>query len=170
MIGLHLGLGGSGDVNGGSQDLATTYGVNFRADYPVARYLLLGPMFQFGAWREDTENPTPTRDYYTDLDFYLRGRVPIELGSMGVQLWAGIPVGLTLSILGSDPADVYSDVALGWNIGVLLGGALHFTKKFGLFLELGWMQHKMSHSSKTTGVGDADFKLSQTKLNVGFVL
>jgi hypothetical protein len=170
MIGLHLGLGGSDDVNGSSEDLATTYGVNFRADYPVVRYLLLGPMFQFGAWREDIENPTPTRDYYADLDFYLRGRVPIDLGTMAAQFWAGIPVGITLSFLGSDRAEIHNGIALGWNIGVLLGGAIHFTRKFGLFAELGWMQHKMSHSSDTTGVADADFRLSQTNLNVGFVL
>jgi hypothetical protein len=168
LIGLHLGLGGSEELNGSSEDMATTYGVNLRADYPVARYLLIGPLFQFGAWRPDVEHST--YDYYTDIDLYLRGRVPIDQGSLGLQVWAGIPVGLTLSFLGGDHAALFNDAGFGWNIGVLVGAAIHFTREFGLFTELGWMQHKMSHGSAVNGGEDGGFRLSQTNLNLGFVL
>ena len=99
-----------------------------------------------------------------------RGRVPIDLNEMGVQFWAGIPIGLTLSFLGADSSQYYDGFGWGWNVGVLLGGAIHFTKKFGLYAEAGWLQHKMSHSSAVDGGPDGDFTVSQTNVNVGFVL
>lgn len=169
MLGLHLGLGGSVDENSVSRDLATTYGVTLRMDFPVARYLLLGPLFNLiGAWRPDVQDAR--YDYYTDIDFYLRGRVPIELGGeMGAQFWAGVPIGVTLSFLGPDRVDS-SGLSLGWNFGVMLGGSILFTRKFGLFTEVGWMQHKAHHDNETQGYPEVDFTWSQTILNVGIVL
>jgi hypothetical protein len=171
MLGLHLGLGGSVDENSASRDLATTYGATLRMDFPVVRYLLIGPLFQFAGWRRDIEDAT--YDYYTDVDFYLRGRVPIPLGGeAGAEFWAGVPIGLTLSFLGPDRTDQQglSGFSAGWNVGVMLGGAILFTRKFGLFTEVGWMQHKVHHESESTGFPDVTFTWSQTLLNVGFVL
>jgi hypothetical protein len=178
MLGLHLGVGGTlerktdstsvSDAFTDSRDLAATYGVNFRADFPVVRYILLGPMLDLiGAWRPDVDGLT--RDYYTDFDFYLRGRVPIDMGAMGAQFWVGVPIGLSLSFLGADSSELYDGFGFGWNVGVMLGGAIHFTKKFGLYVEAGWMQHKLSHASANDGGPDTTLTLSQTIMNTGFV-
>ena len=45
-----------------------------------------------------------------------------------------------------------------------------FTRKFGLFTEVGWMQHKVHHGAEATGFPDVSFTWSQTILNIGFVL
>jgi hypothetical protein len=148
--------------------LDPTIGFNLRVDIPVADYLLLGPLFQFGAWRPDVSGPTPSRSYYFDIDLFVRGRIPIEADPVAFQLWAGIPIGLTLSFLGEETGRNLEGFGLGWNIGILFGGAVHFTKKFGMFAEIGWLQHKMSHELDV-GSGDVDFRLSQGNFNIGFV-
>src|SRR5262249_30571267 len=87
MLALHLGLSGTEVENGDSQPLDTTLGFSLRRDVPIERYLLLGPLLQFGAWRRDA-SPTPNRNYYVDVDLFIRGRVPLPTQSTNFQLWA----------------------------------------------------------------------------------
>jgi hypothetical protein len=165
LFGFHLGLPGNVDTDGRARDLDTTLGFNLRADQPVAKYVLLGPMLQFGSWRPDVA-PEAKHNYYVDFDLVLRFRAPITTSSLNYQLWLGMPIGVTLDILGDDNPD--TTVGLGWNIGVLFGGAVHFTPKFGLFGEVGWQQHRISHSQDP--LPDLDFKLQQACLNLGIVI
>jgi hypothetical protein len=167
MLGFHYGFPGTVEFEPnagalGASALASTYGFNLRGDVPIERFLVVGPLIQFGSWRPDA-SPAPSRSYYIDADLYIRARLPISLGSTNLQLWLGVPVGLTFDILGSGMANV-SGAGLGWNIGVLGGGAVHLTPKLGLFAELGWVQHKVTHD------GDANLylRLAQWTLNVGF--
>ena len=165
LLGFHLGFAGTVERDDVESDLVSTLGFNLRGDVPVERYLLLGAFFQFGAWRADIE-PEPDRNYYIDIDFFLRGRIPIVTDSANFQIWGGVPIGLTLDILGEDAPGI-SGLGLGWNVGALFGGAIHFSPKFGLFAELGWMQHRMSHDAETGS--DLDFRLGQWNTNLGFV-
>ncbi len=163
MVGFRLGLPGTFEKNGSEGPLHTTFGFNLRWDSPIERYLLLGPLLQFGAWRPDVTGAN--WNYAFDLDFYLRGRIPISTPSTNFQIWAGIPIGISFSVLGSDSGA--SGPGIGWNVGALFGGAVHFTRQFGMFAELGWLQHRFSH---TTDAGqDIDLRLSQWNFNVGFV-
>jgi hypothetical protein len=146
-----------------------------RIDVPVVRYLVLGPMFQLGSYRADRE-PKPTRDYYVDVDINVRGRIPIKLkGDMGLQFWGGLPVGLTLNFLGrtssaaDSGANELSNFGVGYNIGFLLGGAIHFSRAFGMFVETGWLHHKASHDFANRS-GDVAFTVQQSVVNLGFVL
>jgi hypothetical protein len=166
LIGFHLGFPGSFERDATEGELGTTLGFNFRGDAPIATYVLLGPMFQVGAWTPDI-TPEPSASYYVDLDLVLRFRAPLTTSKFNYQIWLGMPVGLTVDILGDHP-EATSGVGLGWNIGVLFGGAAHFSPKFGLFTELGWLQHRFSHSGE--GVQDLDFKLQQWCFNVGIVV
>ncbi len=166
-IGFHLGFGGSVERSGVGADADATLGFNIREDIPVARYLLVGPLFQFGAYRP-SEPGTVTRSYYVDIDLYVRGRIPLELSPIGLELWGGVPIGLTLSFLGSDQSAALDSFGIGWNVGVLVGGAVHFTRKFGMFAEIGWLQHKMSHDV-SVGRGDVGFRLAQGNFNIGFI-
>ena len=162
MLGFHYGF--SGDIKEPvSAPLVSTFGFNLRGDVPVEKYLVLGPLFQFGTWRPDT-NPAPDRSYYVDIDFYPRVRLPITTPKIDFQLWAGVPIGLTLDFWGPDVPGV-STVGIGWNYGLMLGGAVHFTPKIGLFTEVGWVQHKATHDSEP----NLYLHLSQWVLNVGFV-
>jgi hypothetical protein len=168
-IGFHLGFSGSADRGGLSQDLAPTLGFNIRADIPVVKYILVGPLVQFGAWRPEAQGGSaPSRNYYVDIDLYLRGRIPIDVDTLGVQVWAGVPIGLTLSFLGNDEGAGLDGFGVGWNVGVMFGGAVHFSNKFGIFTELGWLQHKMSHD-RSPGSGSVDLKTSQGVFNIGFL-
>jgi hypothetical protein len=169
MLGFHYGFSGNAETEVGSRGalsapLASTYGVSLRGDVPIERFLLLGPLFQFGAWRGDM-TPPPSYSYYIDVDLYVRGRIPITVKSTSFQFWAGVPIGLTFQLLGPELPGT-SGAGLGWNVGFLGGGAVHFSPKIGLFAEIGWVQHKVTHG------GDPDsyyVRLAQWNFNIGFV-
>lgn len=165
LFGFHLGFAGDLERDGRDESLATTLGFNVRADAPVAKYLLLGPMLQLGVWQPDV-TPDQSSNYRVDLDLVVRLRLPISHASTNFQLWTGVPIGFTINVLGDDIPNV-SGAGVGWNFGLLLGGAVHFTPKLGLFAELGWLQHKVSHKAE---IGqDLDLRLTQWCFNVGFV-
>jgi len=161
MVGFHYGFSGNYEHGPLEIPLDSTFGFNLRGDVPIDRYLLLGPLLQFGAWRPDV-TPTPSRNFYVDLALFLRGRIPVTTESANFQIWAGIPIGFTFDVLG-DTGPGASDVGFGWNVGVLFGGAVHFTPNIGVFSELGWLQHKMNHGK------DIDLRLGQWNFNVGLV-
>lgn len=165
LLGFHWGLPGGYELDGNSGDLGSTLGFNLRGDAPVAKYVLLGPMFQMGSWAPDTD-PESDHSYYIDLDFVLRLRAPITTSQLNYQLWLGMPVGLTLNVPGGDDDRV--GMGLGWNIGVLFGGAVHFSSKVGLFTEVGWLQHKFAH--EVQDAADLDFALQQACLNLGIIV
>ncbi|HVW27223.1 MAG TPA: hypothetical protein VHC69_17775 [Polyangiaceae bacterium] len=167
-LAFHLGFGGSVERNGVSQNLDTTLGFNIRGDVPVIRYMLIGPLLTFGSWRPDVAGSS--HGYYLDVDFYLRGRIPIDLDKIGLSLWAGVPIGLTMDFLGGNLGSGLDGFGIGWNVGVLVGAAVHFTPRFGMFTEIGWLQHKMSHDASSGATsGSADFRLSQGVFNIGFI-
>ena len=164
LLGFHLGLPGTLQADDRARNLDTTLGFNLRADTPVAQYVLIGPLIQFGSWRPDV-TPAADHNYYVDLDLVLRFRAPITTSKLNYQLWLGMPIGVSVDKLGDDNAAI----GLGWNIGVLFGGAVHFAPKFGLFAEVGWEQHRMAHS-QDNNLPDLDFKLQQALLNLGIVV
>jgi hypothetical protein len=166
-LAFHMGFGGDVEADGARQDLVSTLGVNLRTDFPVAKYILLGPLFQLGAWRPDMPNP-PSRSYYFDIDFFARARIPITTDSTAFQIWLGVPIGLTLSFLSADYEAAFDTFAFGYNFGFLAGGAVHFSKKFGMFVEAGWMTHRVSHDRAPTA-GSARFEVSQNVANFGFI-
>jgi hypothetical protein len=163
MIGVHYRFPTDVMQNGAEGPHGPALGVNLRSDVPVAGYLLVGPMFEFASYEPG---------YYFDLDFYIRARVPIDAKAVQFQLWAGMPIGLTFSFLSDDYALAFEPdldgFSLGWNIGFLFGGAVHFSRNFGIYSELGWQQHKMSHDR--LGGGEVDLEFKPWVWNVGFVL
>lgn len=166
LAGFHLGFPGKVERDGEKLDAGTTLGFNIRGDTPLAGYVLLGPMLQLGAWSPDV-SPEQGSNYYVDLDLVIRLRAPLTTSKLNYQIWLGMPVGLSIDVLGDEVPDK-SAVGLGWNIGVLFGGAAHFTSKVGMFAELGWLQHKFAHDGE---VGpDLDFALRQFCLNIGLVV
>ena len=162
MLAFHYGFSSNVEVSGDEGPTTSVLGVNVRTDLPVAKYLLIGPMLEFGAYEPA---------YYLDLDVTLRARIPIEAGDTQFQFWVGMPIGLTFSFLTDDFSRTYTPdlepFSLGWNIGVLAGGAVHFSREFGLFGEFGWQEHTMSHARAETG--SVELVLAPWIMNVGFV-
>jgi hypothetical protein len=159
MAAFHYGFTSNVLVNDEEGARGPVLGANLRSDHPLAGYILVGPMFEFGSYE---------LGYYFDLDVYLRARVPIDAKKVQFQIWAGVPVGLSFSFLSGDLARTLDGFALGWNVGVLLGGAVHVSREFGLFTEGGWQQRQMSHD-RAVGDGDVDLELAPWIWNVGFV-
>jgi hypothetical protein len=162
MLAFHYGFSSTVDVAGEDGPSGPVLGVNARTDLPIAKYILVGPMLEFAVTEPS---------YYLDLDVALRVRIPIEVEKIQLQLWGGMPIGLTFSFLKDDFAHSFTPdldaFALGWNIGVLFGGAVHFSRDFGLFTELGWQQHTMSHGRELNG--SVELVLDPWIWNVGFV-
>lgn len=166
MLAFHWGFSGKLEQSGIERSLDSTLGVNLRADFPIASYVLIGPMFQFGAWHPEG---APSHNYYIDVDLFLRGRIPIDLGDQRVQIWGGIPIGLGAGLLGSSNVPGVADSGWGWNVGGMVGAAVHWRSGFGLFTELGWLQHRLSHERQGGG-GQLDYRVAQWILNVGIAL
>jgi hypothetical protein len=162
-----MGRGGAVEVDAAKRDLVSTLGVNVRTDFPVARYILLGPQFQLGAWRPDGPN-APARSYYFDIDFRPALRLPLQADKTAFQLWLAVPIGLTLNFLDEEIDPTLEGLAFGWNYAFAFGGAVHFSKKFGMFAEVGWMSHRFSHN-RAEASGKVDFEITQTLANFGFI-
>ena len=162
MLAFHYGFSSTVDVAGEDGPTGPVLGVNARTDLPIAKYILVGPMLEFAVTEPS---------YYLDLDVALRARIPIEVKNVQFQIWGGMPIGLTFSFLKDDFAHSFTpdldSFALGWNIGVLFGGAVHFSREFGLFTEFGWQQHTMSHGREING--SVELVLDPWIWNVGFV-
>ncbi|MDF3070763.1 MAG: hypothetical protein K0R38_6364 [Polyangiaceae bacterium] len=94
----------------------------------------------------------------------MRLRLPITTRTFNYQVWMGMPIGVSIDFLrGVQDAEF----GIGWNVGALFGGSLHFTPKFGLFAELGFAQHRFQHSRD--GQSDLDLALRQPFTNLGIV-
>jgi hypothetical protein len=158
MLAFHYGFPSDVEFNGEKGAHGSALGVNLRSDVPVVPYFLVGPMLEFASYDPG---------YYFDLDLLLRARLPIDAKSVQFQLWVGMPVGLTFSFLRERYAREFDSFALGWNIGVLGGGAIHLSREFGLFTEFGWQQQKMTHD-RVTG-GSVKFRLAPVVWNIGLV-
>lgn len=161
LLAFHWGFPGKVDWDGAARNSDTTLGFNLRADSPVAKYVLIGPMLQFGSWRREG---AASHSYHVDLDLLLRLRLPITTRHLSYQVWVGMPVGVSLDFLRDEPG---AELGIGWNIGALFGGAVHFSPKFGLFAELGYQQHRFQHARE--GQSDLDLALRQPFTNLGIV-
>lgn len=167
-LAFHIGFPGDITGSGSEEDLDYTLGLNIRSDFPIAQYVLIGPMFEFGAWRPEPGESAPMRAFYFDIDLFVRGRIPFDLDPVDLQLWAGVPGGLSLSFLNEEIAPNLEGFGVGWNIGALLGGAIHFTDEFGLLLEGGWIRHRLGHK-RDPGDGNAQITFSSFVMNTGFI-
>jgi hypothetical protein len=162
MLAFHYGFPSDLEVAGEDRPSDSVLGINLRTDTPIAKYVLIGPMLEF-SWYEP--------GYTFDLDLYLRGRIPIDAGTVKLQFWAGVPLGLSFSFLSDDFSTSFrpdlQGFALGWDVGVLAGGAIHLSRQFGLFTEFGWQRHDVSHPRSTDG--SVELVLESPVWNVGLV-
>jgi hypothetical protein len=160
-LGMHLGFAADASQSGNKGALDPTVGFLVSGDFPVGRYVLLGPLVQFGAWHADFL-PTSSRNYTLDLDFAARARLPVTSSWANYQVWVGVPLGLTLDFLGQEQEGV-PGAGLGWNLGILYGGAIHVHPKYALFAEAGFAYQRMSHRGDQV----LDFRLGQWTVNFG---
>lgn len=160
--GVWLGFGGDAEVDGDNQfagSLDTTLGGQFGMDWVTHRFVSLGFEARIGAARWERMHD---RTKLVDLDFKPRFRF-VTLGP--VELYATVPIGLTVP----RPADVaqhHVDAKpLGWNVGAGAGINVFITDSFGLNAEPIWLYHHY----KVDGPAD-DFALKQFSLMLNALL
>ena len=149
----------AGVLGRASADADTSPGVDLRGDFPVGRYVTLGP--QFSVYAARPKLPNLDRQPVVDISPFLKGRYPFRAGKKKAEVYGLFQVGFTMVFLRKEfePADRFGP---GWNIGLTPGFQILLARRFGLITELGWL--------RTQGNFDVgNLILNQGVWRVGFV-
>jgi len=171
---IHIGAGFALDVGGEvdfdlprDPDLDATIGLRGHLDYAVHRYVSVGGLVRMSWWKPDYD---PYR-FEVDRSFLLDlgPRVIGHYDWREFRFYGGISPGLTISAIDSD-ADLIDNPAAGFTLSLTVAGAeWWFSRRAGLFLELGWVGHWFEHDGEGLTPGELDVELSQMMMEFGFV-
>lgn len=184
---LMLGLGGEVEYDpdgpgSWDDDLNLTYGLGLAYVHPLHRFFALGLQLSFSSWISDEqEDADLDRNTFVDISLLPQGKYAI---SNDLELYATVPIGLSISIPGEDEYVVSVggigsvtlgewDTALGFNIGLMLGARFAISDGFGLLAELGYVAHSAAHEVEVPNIAglnvteDVDVSLGQFALNLG---
>ena len=152
--------GGRSTSADGETDLNPTLGFGLRAEFPaLLPWLVVGALVEFGwiapdavAWLMMAGDDE--RYLAVDLDGWIKGRHVIELGDLALELYVGVPLGLTIG----EEYNEALDAGFGFNLGVLAGAQLLLLDRLlGVFVDAGWRFHQVFYSETvTTLVGQTD--------------
>jgi hypothetical protein len=172
---LHLGAGVALDFGGeveldrgvnfnyGEADLEATFGLRGHLDYQVHRYVSLGGLVRM-SWWEPEYTTSIDRSFLLDLG----PRVIGHYDWRAFRFYGGLAPGLTISAIDDDGIGV-SNPAAGFTLSLTLAGMeWWFSRKAGLFVELGWLGHWFDHDAQRLQ-GDREFHLSQGLFEFGVV-
>jgi hypothetical protein len=157
----------------GEEDLITTLGAQFGAEYVLHRYFALGGEFRFSATNtEGGDDADFDRSMLYDID--LKPRVRYPLASVPLELYFTLPVGLTIPRLSDDLSDRLDDRLdenIGWNLGIGAGLTYFLTSRIGINLEPMWLMHWFSVEARAPLISsDVDFRLRQFRLFANLVI
>lgn len=166
---LHLGagmavdFGGEGELNDGDFDLDATPGLHFHGDYAVHRYLSIGGLARMSWWEPDQWGATD-RNFLFDLGPRIAGHYDWR----DFRFYAALSPGLTISAIDDDASNI-DNPAAGFTMSLTIAGAeWWFSRKLGLFTELGWVGHWFEHDTEV-GNGQWEIGLSQGLFEFGLV-
>lgn len=174
-------------ADGEDVDMELGIGGGVQYIHPLHRYFAIGGRFAVLSWRSDPDVEVERdggRNLAFDLAVVPQARLP--LGS-AFELYLSIPIGLTFDLLNeldasldipglASGAAIDADPGFGFNLAFMLGARFGLSRNLGLFAELGYAIHSVSHEVNFTGraVGisagasaDMDVTWSQIALNVG---
>jgi hypothetical protein len=159
--GVWLGFGGDAEADGDdmfSGDLDTTLGGQVGMDWVTGRWISLGFEARIGAAKWERLRD---RTKLIDLDFKPRFRI-FDTGPF--EIYATVPVGLTIPRIADLGDDQDYNGKVGWNIGAGAGANLFLTDSFGVNVEPIWLYHKF----KVDGPAN-DYALKQFSLMINAV-
>ena len=169
--GFALDVGGEVDfdVRGADRDLDATVGLRGHLDYAVHRYVSVGGLVRMSWWEPD--------DWALDRSFLfdLGPRVIGHYDWRDFRFYAGLSPGIMLSAINDDDDDGFRGVdfdnpAVGFTMSLTVAGAeWWFSKRLGVFAEIGWVGHWFEHDQDNFDGGDVEFELSQMMLESGLV-
>lgn len=154
-------------------DMVTTFGGFLQYEAPVHSFVVLGARGSFGGFNfENFADADASRHLLFNVNGLMKLRYAFP-GSPG-ELYAGVPIGLSVIVPSDGWEDAGSDMDLGisWNMSVVGGFNYLLFGEFGLFGELGWaMQNFSLNGENRNGV---KFKVNgaynQLALNFGVVI
>lgn len=172
--GFALDFGGEAEFDGFDYDLDATPGLRAHLDYAVHRYVSVGGLTRMSWWEPDGR-----RNWGPDGRWSVGGPVDrsflFDLGPRVIghydwrdfRFYGGISPGLTLSVVDDDYNNI-DNPAAGFTVSLTVAGAeWWFSRKVGLFMELGWVGHWFEHELESGA--DVDIDLSQAMWEFGFV-
>jgi len=143
-----------------------TVGVGARMERPFVGDLSIGGQIDFLSYKTEGID----RDISGNFDLWLKARHFRQLTSgVAEEAYIGIPVGFSLLRIADNPALERQGNALGWNIGVMVGGSLFFDAHFGTLIELGWRRIQVYNQEAITGT-DVTVITNQFAMNIGYVV
>lgn len=129
-----------GDLGEGtvSLDLDPSIAAGLRLVHPMQTYVTLAAELRFIRWRnEDAED----RNTLFDFSVMPAARYVFDLGSVELEPYLGLPLGLTVNLFNEDLPDVGKG-SVGFHIGLFAGITLQLPFGLGIFLETGWLHHQ----------------------------
>jgi hypothetical protein len=166
------------DASGGSEeDFDTEVAIGGGLFYmrPLHRYFALGARIAVQSWRTDS-NANTDRNIAFDLSLVPQGRLPL---SHAVELYLSIPIGLTFDLLNeldasanfpalATGASIDTDPGFGWNLAFMFGARFAISRAVGLFGELGYALHRVSHDVRVGASAVGVTAEGTLNLNVGW--
>jgi hypothetical protein len=176
-----LGLGGEATFEGENgpdvdDDMELTYGAGLGYMHPLHENFALGGQLSVLSWTtDDLESIDADRSMMIDISLVPQPKFAV---GQSVELYASIPLGLTINSFGGDDyfgnnlANVEIGTGLGFNVALLLGARFALGDSAGLLAEIGYAYHAFSHTVEAEALGmaiDGDLNIStgQIALNVG---
>ncbi len=160
-----------GTFNGGTSkdDLEATVGFGLFGYVPVHRHFHVGLRTTFG-WvtSEDVDTANGDSTMVIDISPVLKARVPLMHDK--AELYAILPVGLTISIPPDNSSLVTLDTGIGWNVGLQFGASYLVTDAIGVLAEIGWQGRGATNGTAINGTSsgvDLTFTMHQFALNFG---
>lgn len=175
-----LGLGGKAELETetniggfrGSDDMEIGYGLGVAYMHPLHQYFALGGQLALFSWMtESMDTANADRNLLIDLSLVPQLKFAV---SRSVELYASLPLGLTLNSFGEDDyggAEVTG--GLGFNLALMLGVRAALGDSWGLLGEVGYTYHAFTHTLEVdvplggTAESDFDISIGQIGLNVG---
>ena len=162
---FRLGFGGTIEIEAEpvaiEPNAAATLGGDLRLDFPVHRFLTLGPVLGVYAAKEDLS--FVDRNVLVDIAPFFKARYPFTLGGQrrAAETYLLLQVGLTL---GFSDEDRWGSERFGpgWNIGFGLGFQSFVSKRVALLAEIGWTRSQANF--------DVDVIIRQGSFRLGPVI
>ena len=156
-------------INKVEDDFEPMAGFTLFGEFRIHRYFALGPSVSFLFWNVEFFDDNDIKpSMFIDFDVSLRVLYPLVNDKL--EIYARVPVGLTLSVLNSDFEDygLDADPGVGANFSFVVGVLYNVWSQLDIFLEMGAVYHWVKNDGKFRGAkGDAELSGAQMAFNFG---
>jgi hypothetical protein len=142
----------TGDLDLGDMEMTNGLGAHF--GFPVHRFFTIGGRVSYVSYfTESLDDIDADRLTLLNIDAAPKARYPLAGGS--AEIYATVPVGLSLNFPNDDLADgdVEAGTGVSWNISLLGGASYKFNSSIGVFAEGGLYNQNITIPAEGTVQG-----------------